>query len=143
VRIRHGFAVLAIAAGAFAVTGAAPAFADAPPVPPGCSFDQATGVETCVTTTTTTSTAGPFYTTGFVPATTTFGGVTGQQICDLYEGNGTPWEYIRLSGLSLKETVTTTTTTERHGLNGKVFDTSTSTSTSLTGIEGYPPDCTI
>jgi hypothetical protein len=128
--IRHVVAALTVAGASLA--GAAPALADGPPVPPGCSFDQATGVLTCVTTTTTVSTVGPL-TTGGDPSST-YGGVSGTQICDFYYGVSAPWTSISMTDVSLSETVTTTTTTERHGLHGKVFDTSTSTSTSLTGL---------
>jgi hypothetical protein len=126
---------LAVAAASL-VIGATPALASGPKVPPGCSFDQATGVLTCATTTTTTSTAGPFSTNGPVPASTTFGGFTGTQICDFVFGGGNPGTVV-LTGVTLSESITATTTTEQHGLRGKVFDTSSSTSPpSLTGVQG-------
>lgn len=132
--IRYVLVALATA-GASLVIGAAPAFASGPPVPPGCSFDQ--GVLTCATTTTTTNTIGPFSTDGVsYLASDTFGGFTGEQICEVNTGIGGAIS-INMSGVTLAETVTTTTTTERHGLNGNVFNTSTSTSPpSLTGVQG-------
>lgn len=133
-KIRHGFAILAAAAGASLVMGAAPAFADGRPVPSGCSFDRAIGVLTCVTTTTATSTVGPITTNGWVDASTTFGGFTGVEICDVGAFRES-WKLIAMRGISLVETVSTTTTIERHGLHGKVFDTSTSTSTTLTHVQ--------
>ena len=135
--LRRALVALA-AAGALLVIGAAPALADGPPVPPGCSFDQATGVLTCVSTTTTTSTAGPYSTDGPVPATTTFGGFTGTQLCALIPSGAIT---VSLSNLVLLESVTATTTTEQHGLHGKVFDTSTSTSAVLTGLRGGSLSC--
>jgi hypothetical protein len=133
--IRRILAALAVA-GALLVAGAAPAFAAGPPVPAGCSFDQATGVLTCVTTTTTTSAIGPFSTIGAVPVSTTFDGVTGQQIVNtVFPGFGCI--EVALQNATFSATFMTTTTTERHGLHGKVFDTSTSTSlTSLTRTGG-------
>jgi hypothetical protein len=51
---------------------------------------------------------------------------------------------IELSGASFSAAVTTTTTTEQHGLNGKVFDTSTSTSaTSVTWLGNGSYGCVI
>jgi hypothetical protein len=124
--IRLGVAALAVA-GAAIITSAAPALASGPPVPPGCSFDK--GVLTCVTTTTTTTTAGPFSTNGEVPITTTFGEVvTGTQLCP----SGA--DGVQLNDVYFNETVTTTTTTERHGLNGKVFNTSTATTPSFNSV---------
>ncbi len=119
-------AVLAVAAAAVAVP-AMPAFASGPPAPPGCTFDQTTGVLTCRTTTTTTSTIGPFSTNDFVPLNTTFDGVTGQQMIQA-TFDDTPCIAIFLNDATFDATFTTTTTTERHGLEGHVFDTSTSTS---------------
>jgi hypothetical protein len=88
-------------------------------------------VLTCITTTTTTTTAGPFSTNGEVPITTTFGGVvTGTQLC----GGGPDLDGVQLNDVYFNETVTTTTTTERHGLNGKVFNTSTATTPSFNSI---------
>jgi hypothetical protein len=140
VKIRFGLAVAAAAAGVSLVAGAAPAFASGPPVPAGCTFDQAIGVETCVTATTgTTSTVGPF-TTNDVPVSTTFAGVTGAQLCDLIVP-GLSLTGIRLAGLTFDETTTTTTTIERHGLNGKVFDTSTTTSTVPTALDNNEIFC--
>ena len=135
--IRRVLVALA-AAGALLVIGAVPALADGPPVPPGCSFDQATGVLTCVSTTTTTSTAGPFTTNGPVPASTTFGGFTGTQLCALIPAGAIR---VTLTNLVLVESVTATTTTEQHGLHGEVFDTSTSTSAVLTGLGGGSLSC--
>lgn len=54
-----------------------------PPVPAGCNFDQATGVETCVTTTSSISTIGPF--SGHFAGNDTFDGFTITQICDAVE----------------------------------------------------------
>jgi hypothetical protein len=129
--VRHVLVPLA-AAGALLVISAAPAFAAGPPVPAGCSFDQATGVLTCVTTTASTSIIGPFTTNGYVVARTTFGGVTGTQICQNVYGHAE--RFINLADVSLDITVTTTRTTEEHGLNGKVFDTSTSALTRLDSV---------
>lgn len=112
---------------ASAVLTAAPAFAGGPPVPAGCTFDQTDGVLSCITgSSTTTTTEGPFTTDGGVPVSTTFAGVTGLQLCDV---SGTEnWTGIGLDDVSFTETVTTTTTTQRHGLHGKLFSTSTTTS---------------
>jgi hypothetical protein len=133
-KIRHVLAASALAGGLLAV-GAAPAFAAGPPVPPGCTFDQATGVETCVTTTAVTGTFGPFSTpsTGDDPTSDTFDGATGLQLCDA-EFGALPWAVIGMNSVSFTGTVTTTTTTERHGLNGEVFDTSTSKSASVNSL---------
>jgi hypothetical protein len=141
--IRHVLAASAVAGGLL-VAGAAPAFAaSGPSLPAGCTFDQATGVETCVTTAAVTGTFGPFATPGAdangssgapVPGSDTFGGATGTQICDTYDNSSYPWGGVYMFGVSFTGTVTTTTTTVRHGLNGKVFDTSTSQSASLKSV---------
>lgn len=132
------FVALGIVGGFVLGVGAVPAFADGPPVPAGCTFNQATGVLSCVTSSSTTTTVGPFTTNGFVAASTTFGRFTGAQICTAELGGS--YAKILLTGALLTETVTTTTTTLQHGLHGKVFDTSTSTSTSLTNVIFGPGD---
>ena len=141
--IRCILATLAMT-GALLAAGAVPAFAGGPPVPPGCSFDQATGVLTCVTATTTASTIGPITTNGMVPADSTFDGFTGVQIC--IDGLGVPAgpSFVQFSDLVLGVTIATTTTTEQHGLHGKVFDTSTSTAPpSLNGSHSGSATCFI
>jgi hypothetical protein len=113
-----------MATGALLGAGAAPAFAAGPRVPAGCSFDQATGVLTCVSTTTSDSTLGPFTSGGWVPAAETYGGFSGTQVCGgLGIRNTVQWG---LDNLVFRVAVKTTTTTERHGLNGEVFSTVTS-----------------
>ena len=130
--MRHGLAGLVVAGVSMFATGAVPAFAAGPPVPAGCAFDQATGVLTCITTTTSATTAGPF--TGGVIGNFTVGGFTAAQIC---AAAGMPDDEASYIDLTLTETVATTTTTERHGLHGKVFHTSTSTAgPSLSGVQG-------
>jgi hypothetical protein len=143
--IRHVLAASAVAGGLL-VAGAAPAFAaSGPSLPAGCTFDQATGVETCVTSTSVTGTFGPFTTPGahsggVVPGSDTFDGATGTQICDVYFGDSYTWSVVQFIAVSWVGTVTTTTTTERHGLNGKVFDTSTSQSASVNSVDSVNAD---
>jgi hypothetical protein len=117
-------------------TGTMRAFAEGPPVPAGCTFDQANGVLTCLATTTTTSNLGPFSTKGrTVPSSETFGGFTGVEICAYFYGGGGAATGIEFWLLTLTETTTTTTRTERHGLQGRVLDTSSvTTSSSITGL---------
>jgi hypothetical protein len=50
------------------------------------------------------------------------------------------YDTIQLSDVSLTETVATTTTTERYGLNGKVFNTSTSATPLSLDSVGDPND---
>jgi hypothetical protein len=140
-------AVALAAAGALLAGGAAPAFASGPPVPAGCNFDQATSVLTCTTTTTTQ--VGPITTTdqglgtglaGSTPVywnsvSTTFDGFTGQQLCNLFVGSGSNPTVIMMLNVDLA--VTTTTTTEGHGLNGKVFATSATTSLKVSSADAY------
>jgi len=121
--VRHGVTVLA-AAGALLIAGASPALAEGPPVPPGCSFDD--GVLTCATSTTTTTTAGPFTTDGQIGATETFADLTGEEICEGFFGVPDAVA-VEFTELSFTENVTTTTTTKRHGLGGPVFSTETTT----------------
>jgi len=122
-RLRIAVAALAMAAASL-VVGAGAASAD-PPVPAGCSFDQ--GVLTCSTSTTVTETYGPFTTpgNGFVPVSTMFGPVSGLTVCQYLGSNG-PWIIVR--NLTYSVDVTTTTTTQRHGLRGKIFESSPSES---------------
>ena len=137
--IRNSVAAL-VAAGACSFgIGVSPAFAAGQPVPPGCSFDQATGVLTCVTTTTSTAVTGPWGTNALLPASTVIGGFTGTEICDVGLGLSLNWTTIQLFNYSFDVTTTTTTTTERHGRHGKVFSTSTSSSTTLTGVQAGSP----
>jgi hypothetical protein len=139
-KIRHILVAMTVA-GALLVAGAAPALAwGGPPVPPGCTFDQATGVLTCTTTTTSTITAGPFNcTVATCEPPATFGGFTTDQICQF---NGTPASAATVFiDVTLIETVTTTTTTEQHGLNGKIFNTSTSSGPPTLVSVGGDPEC--
>jgi hypothetical protein len=118
-------------AGALLIGGAAPALAEGPRVPPGCSFGH--GVLTCVTTRTTTTTVGPFETDGQFPASTTFAGLTGTQICDgfFHVPNAV---LIDMDAYSFRKTVVTTTTTMRHGLSGRVFSTVTTSRAAYGGL---------
>jgi hypothetical protein len=133
--IRPVLAALAVAGGLL-VAGAAPAFASGPPVPPGCTFDQSDGVLTCVSTTTNATSVGPLSTSGAVTPPATVDGLTVQQICVAVFGTsfGT-FTDTALTNITFDVTVTATTTTERHGLNGKIFDTSTSASSAITGYQ--------
>jgi hypothetical protein len=127
--IRRCLAALFLAGAILLGVGTGPAFAEGPKVPSGCSFDR--GVLTCVTATTTPLSVGPVY-AGNLPVSTDFEGFTGAQICEFL---GVPDAIVLDSnGVVLHGTVTTTTTTERHGLHGRVFDTSVATSTTLTNI---------
>jgi hypothetical protein len=130
--ICHGVIALA-ATGVSLVLNVVPAYAN-PSVPSGCQFDQGAGVQTCTTTTITSSTVGPYITNGYVPASTTFGGVTGEEICAVLDP-GVYYTEVELHNVSLDVTITTTTTTQRHGLNGKVFQTSTAASPSPIRID--------
>jgi len=134
-KIRHVLVGL-VAVGALSVVGVVPALAGGPKVPTGCSFNQ--GVLTCVSSTSTQNTIGPL-STKQVPMSTTFDGFTGVQICDTAFG-AAPYDFIAMLNVSLVEAVMTTTTTEAHGLHGSVFDTSTSTSTSLVSVSAIYPD---
>jgi hypothetical protein len=132
---RHILAALAVA-GALVTASASPALAQGPRVRSGCSFSR--GVLTCVTESTFKEVIGPFTTNGFVPASTTFDGITGAQICANFEGNALPFEQVNFDALVLDATFLRMTTTESHGLgNGKVF--ATSTSASLLSLDlGFP-----
>jgi hypothetical protein len=130
VKIRHLLAALATA-GALLAAGAVPAFAAGPPVPNGCTFDQSDGVLTCVTATSTTPVTFSDSSDAII-APATVGPFTVEQFCDFVRGPGTYTE-TEFFDLTVNGTVTTTTATERHGLNGAVFNTSTSTSSVITG----------
>jgi hypothetical protein len=145
--IRRCLATLLLAGGIVLGAGTVPAFAEGPPVPPGCTFDS--GVRTCVTKISgNINTLGSFNTgEQFVQASNVFGGLTGTQICDLLLA-GQPqlqhtWTSIRFRtpGESLTERTTTTTTDEGHGLHGEIFGTSTSTVTTLTNNGPGFVDC--
>ena len=135
--LRNGLVAFGAVA-ASSVLGVAPAFAAGPPVPSGCSFNH--GVLSCTTTTTSTGTEGPFNTQGaFVPASTVFGDYTGSQICiATYGAEPFGGYYIKLllDNTYVAGTVTTTTTSQNHGLHGTVFATSSSTSLSALSISG-------
>jgi hypothetical protein len=144
--VRNGLVALGVVAASW-VLGTAPAVAAGPPVPTGCSFDQANGVLTCTTTTTTTVTEGPF-TTNAVPLSTVFGDFTGLEIC--LAAFGPPpypppvtWEFVGfMFDVFVTGTVTTATTTQTHGLQGKVFassSTSSSEALSVSGLLGCVP----
>jgi hypothetical protein len=75
-----------------------------------------------------------------VPTSTTFGGFTGLQICDLLFGEANYTE-ISLENVTLTERATTTTTSQGHGLHGEIFDTSTTISNSLTNAATGGLDC--
>lgn len=130
-KIRHFLAAFAVA-GAFLAAGAVPAFAAGPPVPAGCTFDQSDGVLTCVTATSTTNvTVGPVESASIM-SPTTVGPFTITQLCDFHFMTSQIYTSAEFFDLTVTGTVTTTTTTERHGLAGKVFNTSTSTSSVVT-----------
>lgn len=132
--LRTGLVALGVVTASW-VLGAAPAFASGPPVPAGCSFGQPPGVLSCSVSTNQTLTGGPF-TTDEVSASTVFGDFTGTQICT--EVDGLPsqgvYTFIVMNNVTVTGVVTTTTTTQSHGLHGKVFGTSSSTSSSVTGV---------
>jgi hypothetical protein len=137
--IRNGLVALGVVAASW-VVGAAPAFATGPPVPAGCSFNQTTGVLTCTTTRTTSVTEGPFN-TQFAVVDDVFGDYTGMQICIAALGNppSPPWNILILDNVFVTDTLTTTTTTQNHGLHGKVFATSSTSSSALSVTGGA--DC--
>jgi hypothetical protein len=120
-----------VVAGASLVIGTTPAFAAGPPVPAGCTFDQAIGVLTCVATTTSNTTVP--VNAGFVYPPATVDGFTVQQVCDAIFGPTGTATGLDFVNVTLDVSVATTTTTERHGLAGKLFDTSTATSSVITG----------
>ena len=122
------------------------ASAAGPPVPEGCAFDH--GVRTCTTTSSQTVTQGPFTTPGSSPDTTVvntptstvFGDFTGLQIC---QAAFSPVDWIRfgMSVVTVTGVVTTTTTTKAHGVRGPVFDSSDSTSSSVSEVRGGTLAC--
>jgi hypothetical protein len=131
-------AALVVAGGAVlgVGVGATPAFAAGPPVPAGCTFDG--GVLTCVTSAAAQTHLGPF---DPVAPVTTVGGFTAAQICDLLNApfSADTIHVVTGPGFLLTESVTTTTTTMRHGLHGKVFSTSsTAGNPTLVGIGQAP-----
>ncbi len=141
---RRVLLVLAVSVGSAVLTSTS-AWAAGPKVPAGCSFDQSAGILSCTTTSTTTSQLGPETSDGqFVPASTLFDGVTGAQICDAaFAGifSGIPAS-IEMSGSTyLDVAVTVTTTTQRYGLHGRTFATSTVTSSTFTGIVAGSMGC--
>jgi hypothetical protein len=85
------------------------------------------GVLTCVTTAVTQVQDGPFVTTGH-PAATEIDGFFANDICVALGYSAAPlqWDTITVvgPGLIVTRDLTTITTTMRHGLNGKVFSTS-------------------
>jgi hypothetical protein len=154
--LRNGLVALGVMA-ASCVVGASPVLAAAkgPQVPAGCSLNKTTGVLTCSTTTTTKVSEGPFNTLGasigtsgivegtVVSTSTAFGDFTGTQIC-MFENTATQvttrvWTEVALTNVVVNGVITTTGTTQRHGLNGKVFATSTSTSLAITSLTGGSP----
>ena len=125
------------------VFGSAAAMA-APKVPSGCTFDQ--GVQTCIASTTTVAQVGPETTNAqFVPASTMFDGVAGTQICGaVFVGaaGGSPASRIEMSGDTyLNVSITVTTSTQRHGMNGPVFATSTTTTSTLSQVVAGTMGC--
>jgi hypothetical protein len=86
-------------------------------------------------------TEGPFNTAAFV--NDVFGDYTGLQICIAKFGNppSPPWVVIVLDNAFVTDTLTTTTTTQSHGLHGKVFATSSSSSSALSVTGGA--DCLV
>jgi hypothetical protein len=150
--LRNGLVTLGVMA-ASCVVSASPALAAPKGPPAGCSLNKTTGVLTCTTTTTKTVSEGPFNTPGasistgvivagtLVPGSTVFGDFTGTQICTFaHPGTqvATP-AWTALTNVEVNGVITTTTTTQRHGLHGKVFATSTSTSSSVTRLAGGSP----
>ena len=150
--LRNGMVALGVIA-ASCVVGASPALAAPKGLPAGCSLNKTTGVLTCSTTTTTKVSEGPFNTPGafistseivegtLVPGSTVFGDFTGTQIC-MFENTGTQVTtgvWTALTNVVVNGVITTTTTTQRHGLNGKIFATSTSTSSSITNLTAGSP----
>lgn len=124
----RSLAALAIVGGL--VLGVAGTAAADPKVPDGCTF--AKGVLSCVTTSSSSKTLGPISTTDYVTPSTTFGGVTAQQICDFQFPPPGQRTGVKFTDLTLDVIVTTTTTSERHGLNGKVFNSSSVDSARIT-----------
>ena len=152
--LRNGLVALGVMA-ASCVVAAAPVLAAPKGLPAGCSLNKTTGVLTCSTTTKTKVSEGPFNTPGasvstsglvegtLVPVSTAFGDFTGNQIC-MFENTATQvttrvWTEVALTNVVVNAVITTTSTTQRHGLNGKVFATSTSTSLSITSLTGGSP----
>jgi hypothetical protein len=117
------------------VFGSATALA-APKVPSGCTFDQ--GVQTCISSTTTVSQLPETTNSQFISASTMFDGISGSQICGaVFVGaaGGAPATRIEMDGSTfLDVSITVTTTTQRHGMNGPVFATSTSSTSSLSQV---------
>ena len=109
-----------------------------PRVPPGCSFGH--GVLTCVTTTTRTVNVGPFTTDGQIGASETFGGLTGEQICEgfFHIPDAVAVEFTELS---FTKNVVRTTTTKRHGLHGRVFSTRTTSTATFGSRTGGGLNC--
>jgi hypothetical protein len=122
------------------------ASAAGPPVPDGCTFDH--GVRTCATTSSETVTEGPFTTPGSTadtivvntPTSTLFGDFTGLQICQA-AFSPVDWARLGMSDVTVSGVVTTTTETRAHGVRGPVFDSSASTSSSVSDVGGGTLGC--
>lgn len=129
-------------AGLCPLVGAAPALADGPPVPAGCTFGK--GIETCISTSTATSTLGPVSTNGYVPASTVVAGFTGVQLCVAAIRPYTlskEARYFLLFDYTNSVTTTTTTTTQRHGLHGAVIGSPTTTTVATLDTAGGGIGC--
>lgn len=143
--VRRIVIALTVVGGSLVFASTTALAAGGPKVPAGCSFDKAQGVLTCVTAATTTSQLGPETTAGlWVPASTTFDGISGTQICMAVFGGipGSSPATIEMQGSTYLTVATTvTTTTERSGMHGPVLSTSTSSATSLVGAVSGSMGC--
>jgi hypothetical protein len=88
---------------------------------------------TCVTTSTTTTQLGPETTNGlWVPASTTFDGIAGSQICMAVFGQifpgAIPSTIMIPGGAFLEVSITVSTVTQHYGMHGPVFATSSTES---------------
>jgi hypothetical protein len=133
--VRRIVFALAVVGGSLVCTSTT-ALAVGPKVPPGCTFDQ--GRLTCTTSSVTAGQLGPETTSSqFIPADTMFDGIAGSQICiAVFGGIGisSPVSIEMDGNTYLDVTITTTTTTQRDGLNGKVVASSSSSTVSLTQV---------
>lgn len=144
-QLGRAFVILGSAAACLAASATAAA-ASGPPVSLGCTFVRAadaagqngtTGVETCTSRSEDSLLIGPFSTNGVVPGTTTFDGITGADICRSFFGEDTPFtNWVSLDDVLLNVHVLTVTTTQRHGLHGAVFNTTTATYRYVFNIAG-------
>jgi hypothetical protein len=116
--------------------GALPAYANAPPVQSGCTFDGSTGQTTCVTTTQPTPVTATITPGESLPFP---GGVTIAQLCDSIEGTTLNYNLLGLSSdgsITYDATSTTTTSMVHQGVspNGHQVSQSTMTSAMLNDV---------